>query len=260
MVRLISRVLDAWHRRWWSPHPQVRAAAERGNPAAVVTGASEGIGLEFARQLAGTGITVVAIARTEPTLRAICVDIVAKSPPGTRVLPLPLDLAHPEAVDRLDEFLTLNALHADILVNNAGVGVAGPFTSKSEPELTALIDLNIRALTLLTRRLLPGMLARGRGGIINVASLGGYVPGPYQAAYYASKAYVMSLTEALAEEVAGKGVRVLAVAPGPVQTNFHATMGADHALYRWLVPAAQPQMIARRALSDGARRGRSPGP
>lgn len=249
MIRLVSRALDAWHRRWWSPDHDQRTAAERGKPAAVVTGASEGIGREFTCQLAAQGMTVVAIARSETSLRATCTEAASRNPSAPAVLPLVLDLTHPDAVDRVDEFLTLNGLHADLLVNNAGIGLAGPLLAQSEQALAGLVSLNITALTLLTRRFLPGMVARGRGGIVNIASLGGYVPGPFQAAYYASKSYVISLTEALAEEVAGQGVRILVVAPGPVETGFHARMGANNALYRWLVPADTPARIARKALA-----------
>ena len=108
-----------------------------------------------------------------------------------------------------------------------------------------LLDLNVRALTALTRHFLDGMRVRGRGGILNVASLGGYTPGPYQAAYYASKAYVLSLTEAMAAETAGEGVRVCALAPGPVDTGFHARMGAEGAFYRYLLPPASAEAVAR---------------
>ena len=103
-------------------------------------------------------------------------------------------------------------------------------------DVLRLIDLNVRALTHLTHHFLPGMRVRGRGGILNLASIGGYAPGPNQAAYYASKAYVLSLTEAIAAETAGEGVRVCALAPGPVNTRLHESMGAENAFYRCFVP------------------------
>ena len=112
--------------------------------------------------------------------------------------------------------------------------MAGRFDEQSPEALAQLVDLNVRALTALTRHFLAGMRVRGRGGILNLASLGGYAPGPNQAAYYASKAYVLSLQEAVAAETAGEGVRVCALAPGPVNTRFHARMGAEGALYRAL--------------------------
>ena len=108
-----------------------------------------------------------------------------------------------------------------------------------------LLDLNVAALTRLMHHVLPGMLARARGGILNVASLGGLVPGPYQAAYYASKAYVVSLTEAVAAENAGRGVRFMALAPGPVNTGFHAAMGAELSFYRQLIFALERGATAR---------------
>ena len=107
----------------------------------------------------------------------------------------------------------------------------------------------MRALTQLTRHFLPGMRVRGRGGILNLASLGGYAPGPNQAAYYASKAYVLSLTEAIAAETAGEGVRVCALAPGPVNTRFHARMGAENAFYRYLGAAGVGRLGGARRLS-----------
>ncbi len=123
-----------------------------------------------------------------------------------------------------------------MLVNNAGIGLSGRFDDHSHEEIEALLALNVTALTRLMRHVLPQMRARGRGGVLNIASLGGYVPGPHQAVYYASKAYVISLSEAVASELAGTGVRVAVVAPGPVATGFHAAMGAENARYRaWLL-------------------------
>jgi hypothetical protein len=140
--------------------------------------------------------------------------------------------------------LAVEEAFVDLLVNNAGIGVAGEFHKHNAAELSRLINLNVRSLTALTHALLPAMLERGAGGIINVASLGGHVPGPNQAAYYASKAYVISLSEAVAAEVAREGVRVSALVPGPVATRFHARMGAESSLYRWLVPALPPRAVA----------------
>ena len=120
------------------------------------------------------------------------------------------------------------------------MGLAGPFHDQAPDAIAQLLDLNVRALTALTRHFLAGMRVRGRGGILNLASLGAYAPGPNQAVYYASKAYVLSFSEAIASETAGEGVRITAVAPGPVNTRFHARMGAEHALYRYLVAPAPP--------------------
>ncbi len=156
-----------------------------------------------------------------------------------------LDLTTSDAPARLLAWLSANGAIAGLLVNNAGVGLAGKFSKHEPDEVARLIDLNIRTLTALTHAVLPGMLDRGEGGIINVASLGGHVPGPNQAAYYASKAYVISLTEALAWETRGRGVRVSVVSPGPVRTGFHAAMGAEHSFYLKFMGIIDPARVAR---------------
>ena len=175
---------------------------------------------------------------------------------ANRVETIALDVALINAPVEIEAALTALGLYADVVVNNAGTGLAGPLETHSEDDLATLIGLNIAALTRLTRHFLPGMKRRRRGGILNVASLGGYVPGPNQAAYYASKAYVCSLTEALAAELWFCGVGITVVAPGPVQTGFHAAMGADQSLYRWMLPALSPEQTARAAVS-GFLRGRT---
>ena len=147
-----------------------------------------------------------------------------------------------------------------MLVNNAGTGLAGPFLTDAPDDLSHLNAVNIDGLTRLTRAALPDMIARQRGGILNMASLGAYVPGPNQAAYYASKSYVLSLTEALASEVSGQGVRVAAMAPGPVNTTFHRDMGAEASFYRLLLPSLTagtrgPKRLSR--LHNGAPRHRA---
>jgi short-subunit dehydrogenase len=151
---------------------------------------------------------------------------------------VPVDVTAPGAVAAIDRALAEHRAYADVLVNSAGIGLAGPFVSHAPEDVMRLVDLNVRALTALTRHYLAGMRVRGRGGILNLASLGGFTPGPYQAVYYASKAYVLSLTEAIAAETAGEGVRVCALAPGPVRTAWHDRAGAGNAVYRYLLPAS----------------------
>ncbi len=145
----------------------------------------------------------------------------------------------------IEAALAAHGAYADVLVNSAGIGLAGPFLEQAPEDVLQLVDTNVRALTRLTGHFLPGMRVRGRGGILNLGSLGGYGPGPYQAVYYASKAYVHAFSEAIAEETAGHGVRVTVLAPGPVNTSFHARMGAERALYRYLVAPASPEAVAR---------------
>ena len=157
---------------------------------------------------------------------------------------VPADVTASDAIATIEAALRMHNAYADVLVNSAGIGLSGPFHAHPPEAVLQLIDLNVRALSLLTRHFLPAMRVRGRGGILNVASLGGYAPGPNQAAYYASKAYVLSLTEAIAAETAGEGVRVCALAPGPVETRFHARMGSENAFYRVLVLPASAQSVA----------------
>ncbi len=216
-------------------------------PAIIITGASEGIGLAFARILAHAGSHVIMIARNATRLESAAV-MISRDQPGARITTLALDVTEPDALARLDAKLAEVGCYADLLINNAGSGLAGSFVTHSPVQIDALLTLNVVTLTRLCRHVLSGQLLRGRGGIINVASLGGFVPGPYEAVYYASKAYVLSLSEALAVETAGLGVHVMAVAPGSVETAFHAKMGTRSALYRVALPPSTPDTIARRSL------------
>ena len=174
---------------------------------------------------------------------AAALEVASRS--GATAHALPLDVTEPDAAARIETSLAARGLHAGILVNNAGIGLGGPFAAHDADAIARLVDLNVRALSLLTRHFLPQMVARRSGGIINMASLGGYTPGPYQAAYYASKAYVLSLSRALASELRGTGVHVCVVTPGPVDTAFHARMGADTAPYRYLMRAMAADAVAR---------------
>jgi short-subunit dehydrogenase len=208
----------------------------------VVTGGSEGIGYPLARRFAATGRAVMLIARRAGPLERAAAAIRADF--EVEAVALPLDVTAPDAIAAIDRALAEHGAYADVLVNSAGIGLAGPFHAQAPEDVMRLVDLNVRALTALTRHYLAGMRARGRGGILNLASLGGFTPGPYQAAYYASKAYVISLTEAIASETAGEGVRISALAPGPVRTQWHDRAGAGAAFYRYLFPAS-PEAVAR---------------
>jgi len=209
----------------------------------VVTGGSEGIGYELARRFAAAGHDVMLVARRAEPLERAAADIRAEF--EVEAVAVPADVTAPDAIATIDRALAVHGAYADVLVNSAGIGLAGPFHSHAPEDVMRLVDLNIRALTALTRHFLEGMRARGRGGILNLASLGGYTPGPYQAAYYASKAYVISLTEAIAAETAGEGVRLTALAPGPVATRFHERMGSETAFYRAFVLPASARAVAR---------------
>lgn len=245
MFLFLLPVLNLWNRRWAKPKADALAAVAGLTPATVVTGASRGVGRVLAQRFAESGDTVVLVARDEAELEktAKYIRLVCQG----RAFVCPLDVTAPGAPQLLHAFLAANALYPNVLVNNAGMGLGGRFDGHAPDDIEKLLTLNIVALTRLMRHVLPGMRDRAKGGVLNVASLGGLCPGPYQAAYYASKAYVISLTEAVASEIAGEGVRVSALAPGPLDTRFHAAMGADDALYRWLVPAMAPEAAANAA-------------
>jgi len=224
---------------------EARAAVAEFVPAVVVTGGSRGIGAAIALRFARAGNDVALVARDETALSATANDIRAQT--GRRVAVIARDVAGPGSAQELDSELERQGMYGDVLVNAAGSGLSGPFAEHDPEALTRLIELNAGATAALMRHFLPGMCARRRGGVLNVASLGGIIPGPYQAAYYASKAFVISLTEATGAEVAGHGVRITAIAPGPVETSFHAAMGAERSLYRTLLPSHAPDAVARSA-------------
>lgn len=213
-------------------------------PWALVTGASGGIGAELARLIAADGYHLVLVARSADALASLGRELEAAH--GTQALVIPLDLACRDAADRLVAELDRRAIVPEVLVNDAGVGVYGPHaTTPLEAEL-ALLDLNVVTLTVLTKRLLPRLLARGSGRILNVASTAAFTPGPYLAVYYASKAYVLSYSEALGYELKGSGVTVTALCPGPTATGFQARAGMrSPTILGGLVRAADAASVAR---------------
>ncbi|MFM2422965.1 MAG: hypothetical protein RL291_1495 [Pseudomonadota bacterium] len=212
-------------------------------PAVVITGASDGIGRALAQQFADPAKTFVLLGRDQPRLDSLAAEL--QQQPGLRALTLSLDLTDSDAPAKLDALLERENLWIETLINSAGIGQSGPFAGSNPADIDNLVALNVAALTRLTRRALGDMRARKRGSIINLSSLGAYAPGPYQAAYYASKAYVLSLSEALSHELKTEHIHVLAVVPGPVRTNFHARMGTLGAWYLKLMPIPTPETVAR---------------
>jgi len=190
---------------------------------AIVTGASDGIGAELARVFAARGHDLALVARRADRLEALADEIVAKGA-QRRPLVVPLDLGEPDAVEALARALDAAEAQTEILVNNAGFGLLGPVEALDAAEQLGMIDLNVRALTALTLRFLPGIVAR-RGAILNVASIAAFMPGPNFAVYYATKAFVLSFSEALTQELRASGVKVSCLCPGPVETGFQARSG-----------------------------------
>jgi short-subunit dehydrogenase len=205
------------------------AGIERKKPlrkTALITGASSGIGAEFARQLAPE-YDLLLVARSEDRLNALQSHLASVHPEGvfrTHVT----DLATPTGVQKLiDAVRDDDDVVVDLLINNAGVGSHGPFITESPTDVLAQVQLNCVCLIALTRALLPAMVDRGHGGVINVASTAAFQPTPTMAVYGATKAFVLSFSEALSVETRRTGVDVLALCPGATETGFFAATGRD---------------------------------
>lgn len=191
-------------------------------PVAVITGASAGIGAALARVFATHGHELVLVARREERLRGLADEIAATGRP--RPLVLGMDLIQPGAGSRIGAAMAAADLEPQYVVNNAGFGLWGAAATLSRDEQLAMIDLNVRALADLSLAFVDS-LARHRGGILNVASVAGFLPGPYLTVYYATKAFVLSFSESLRPELAPRNVRVTVLCPGPVPTEFQARAG-----------------------------------
>jgi short-subunit dehydrogenase len=191
----------------------------------VVTGASAGIGEELARLFAADGDGLVLVARRKDRLEALAGELTATHDVPVKVLAL--DLAEPDAPRKLFDWIAGEGITVHTLVNNAGFGLRGAFHELSAERQDEMVRLNVAALTALSRLFLPGMIARRDGGILNVASMAAFQAGPFMAVYYATKAYVLSFTEALHEEAKPYGVKVSALCPGPVATEFIAIAGLE---------------------------------
>jgi len=195
---------------------------------ALITGASSGIGRELARLFAADKSNLVLVARRQEKLEQLAAEL--RRDHGAEVRVLAKDLAEPHRPQAIFAALAAESATVDVLVNNAGFGAAGSVAGLPPEKQQDMIQVNVTALTQLTRLFLPGMIQRRSGGILNVGSTAGFQPGPYMAVYYATKAYVLSFTEALAEELIGTGVRVTCLAPGPTATEFAAAADLEHKL------------------------------
>jgi uncharacterized protein len=215
---------------------------------ALVTGASSGIGAAFARALRAEGRRVVLVARRKDRLERAVKDLGG----ALWATSITLDLAKPGAAARLTAELAKRRLVIDLLVNNAGVGHSGRFHEEDPEVVLGMIDLNVRALVELTRAMLPAMIDRGRGGIINVVSMAAFQPVPYLSVYAATKAFVLSFTEGVASEIEGTGVVLQALCPGNIPTEFQQVAGTEKAAFTKTPPTSAEDVVqaSLRGLAD----------
>jgi uncharacterized protein len=217
------------------------------NPTALISGASAGIGYELAKLFARDKFNLVLVARSGPRLAQVAEEL--RQGHGITVKPIPLDLGLPQASQNLFEETQREVIHIDILVNNAGYGKSGEFAEIPLEEEYGQIQLNITALTLLTKLYLGPMLAQRSGKIMNVASTAAFQPGPLMAVYYATKAYVLSFSEGLADELRNSGVSVTCFCPGATLTEFQKRAETENSrLFKRLAP-----MEAKTVAKDGYR-------
>jgi len=219
--------------------------------AALITGASSGIGYELARLFAQDDYRLVLVARNRERLEEIARDFSSRF--GVTSIVLAQDLADPAAPKRIFAELQQRSVEVDALVNNAGFGSFGPFAEADLAADLRMVQVNVTSLTHLTGLLVRPMLARGAGRIMNVASTAAFQAGPLMAVYYATKAYVLLFSEAIANELEGSGVTVTCLCPGPTRTEFHLrAQMADSKLFRWgMMEAAQVARAGYRAMMAG---------
>jgi len=219
---------------------------------ALITGASSGIGLELAELFAADGSDLVLVARREDRLKELADRLETEY--GVKVHVLPKDLSEPKAPDEIFAQLKKEKIQVDVLVNNAGFGVKGIIPEIDLDQQLDMVQVNVKALTHLTRLFLPGMIERGYGGVLNVGSLAAFQPGPNLAVYFATKAYVLSYTEALAEEISNPDIKISCLAPGPVRTEFGEKSDLeDSLLFKVSLMDSEPVV---RAGYEGFRKGK----
>ncbi|MEP3475653.1 MAG: SDR family NAD(P)-dependent oxidoreductase [Hyphomicrobiales bacterium] len=239
IAALIGKLTEFWRRRRLPSNlPEVHT-----KPLVLITGGSGGIGAALAHELAEADYNLLLIGKNEDRLRSVAARL-QKIGSG-EILSLAMDLANFELHDTIDDLLEAKGYHVEILVNNAGLGERNEFLEAEWSELEHVLDVNIKVLTALTHRYLPKMTARGSGTLLNMASLGGVTPGPYNSIYFSTKAYVVNFTESLANEVRGKGVYIGAILAGPTKTAFHHKIDGQNSLYNYLLWHLKPRFVAR---------------
>lgn len=224
---------------------------KKGVETTLVTGATSGIGYELSKLLARSGHSLVLVARDRKRLEEVAGELRKNYPSEVQIIPK--DLSAKTAPEEIARELQARSIHIDILVNNAGFNEYGPFSETDLEKELAMIQTHITSLTALTKFLLPGMLERLHGRILNVGSTGSFAPGPLNAVYCATKAYVLSFSEALAEELRGTGVSVTALCPGATRTDFarRAKMEDANIFKAKLMDPGKVAEIGLRALMRG---------
>lgn len=216
----------------------------------LITGASTGIGYELAKLFAKDRHNLILVARDEGKLETAKNEL---SKYNVEVKILSLDLSKSEDIQGLFNYVEMNKLNVDILVNNAGIGTFGDFSEIEWEKEEALIDINIKVLTKLTKYFLPKIIECKNGGILNVASTAAFCSGPRMAAYYASKAYVLNLTEAIYEECKDSGIRISCLCPGPVKTTFQDKAGIkkSESAKKYLMDAEEVAKVSYKDFKKG---------
>ena len=223
-------------------------------PLAIVTGASAGLGVDFARLLARDQYDLLLVARRMDRLEQLAGILQVEH--GIKAHCLSIDLKLPDAANTIAEYLKKHQLQADVLINNAGFGAVGPFVEIDLQEQLRMIQVNVAALVHLTGLILPGMVARGRGRVMNVASTAAFQPGPLMAMYYATKAFVLSFSEAVHHELRKTGVTVTCLCPGPTPTEFQqAAKMVDSKMFnsRMMIDSATVAKVGYQAMLKGKR-------
>ena len=218
----------------------------------VITGATSGIGKELALLFAKAGDSLLLTARNEPKLKAICKELKERFPKAEFEYVV-CDLSKSDEITRFADIL--KGIRVDVLVNNAGFGITGAFCENDPDELNEMMLLNMNCLVRLSRTVIPQMMERGKGGILNVASLAAFMPNPYGNVYAATKAFVKSFSLSLSEEVKGFGITVTALCPGPTETGFgsRSGMGESRILKSGVMNAKTVAKAGFTALENGRR-------
>lgn len=218
---------------------------------ALITGASSGIGLELAHLFAADRCNLALVARSTDKLMSLAEEL--RNAHRVDVHVIPADLSKPTSPQKIFDRVTQDGIAVDFLVNNAGFGARGSFVELGPKKQMDMLQVNVMALANLSALFMPGMLERNRGGILNVASMAAFSPGPQMAVYFASKAFVLSLSEALSEEVVGTEVKVSCLAPGPTETGFADAAGIGES--KVFKMAAMSAKDVAQAGYDGLRHG-----